>query len=442
MGACAGDYDNDGLVDLYVTNYGANVLYRNLGGGRFQEVPGAGGAGSPLWSTSCAFIDVDSDGYLDLFVTSYVQADRANNKFCGKTSPPRMRGYCSPLAYDPAPSVLYRNTGTGAFEDVSVKAGIAAYRGNGLGVAVTDVDEDGWPDVFVANDGMPNFLFRNTGKGTFEEVGLLAGVSVAADGKARAGMGTAFGDYDGDGKLDLVVTNHEYEMHSLFAGLGGGVFTDVTLESGLGPLTLPYVGFGVAFLDFDNDTKRDLAIVNGNVVDNIAEFRKGARHAQPKLLLRNVGSRFRRVVQAGPGFATEMVGRALAKGDIDNDGDLDLLVTNNGGAVQLLLNEGGNRNNALLVRAIGTKSNRDGVGARLRLKVGALTLVDQVTSGSSYLAQHDLRVHFGLGAAAKSDRLEIAWPSGRVDVMENLPVNHVITIREGEGEIRRVPFGR
>ena len=256
-------------------------------------------------------------------------------------------------------------------------------------------------------------------------------------------MGTAFGDFDGDGKLDLVVTNHEFEMHSLFRSLGGGVFTDVTQESGLGPVTLPYVGFGVAFLDFDNDTRNDLAIVNGNVVDNIALFRKGAKHAQPSLLLRNIGDRFRSVgKQAGPAFATETVSRALAKGDIDNDGDIDLLITSNGGAVQLLLNEGGNRGNALLVRTIGTKSNRDGIGARLRLTVGARTLVDQVASGSSYLAQNDLRVHFGLGSATTADRLEIAWPSGRVDVLENVPANHVITVREGEGEIRRVPFTR
>jgi enediyne biosynthesis protein E4 len=441
MGACAGDFDNDGAVDLYVTNYGPNVLYRNAGQGRFTEVAGAGGARTAgLWSTSCAFTDVDGDGYLDLFVTNYVDAQRTNNKFCGKDTPPRIRGYCHPLAYGPLTSVLYHNTGKGTFEDVSAKAGVAAYRGNGLGVAVTDVDDDGWPDIFVANDGMPNFLFRNKGKGVFEEVGLLAGVSVAADSKPRAGMGTAFGDFDGDGKLDLVVTNHEFEMHSLFRSLGGGVFTDVTLESGLGPLTLPYVGFGVAFLDFDNDTRNDLAIVNGNVVDNIALFRKGAKHAQPGLLLRNVGNRFQNVVT--PGFATERVSRGLAKGDIDNDGDVDLLITNNGGAVQLLLNEGGNRNNALLVRTLGTKSNRDAIGARLRLTVGSKTLVDQVTSGSSYLAQNDLRVHFGLGAATKADRLEIAWPSGRVEVVENLPANHIITVREGEGEIRRVPFTR
>jgi hypothetical protein len=447
MGACAGDYDNDGAVDLYVTNYGPNTLYRNLRRGRFAEVPRAAGAGTALWSTSCAFTDVDKDGFLDLFVTNYVDAKRTNNKFCGRSAAPRLRGYCHPLAYDPLPNVLYHNTGKGTFEDVSKRAGVAGFLGNGLGVAVTDVDEDGWPDVFVANDGKPNFLFRNTGTGAFKEVGLLAGVSVAADSRPRAGMGTAFGDYDGDGRLDLVVTNHEFEMHSLFRGLGGGIFTDVTLESGLGPATLPYVGFGVAFLDYDNDGRRDLAIVNGNVVDNIAEFRKGAKHAQPSLLLRNTGDRFRSVgIQAGPPFAVETVSRALAKGDIDNDGDLDLLITSNGGAVQLLLNEGGNRNNAILVRAIGetrpglVSGNRDGIGARLRLTAGGRTFVDQVTSGSSYLAQHDMRVHFGLGAAVRADRLEITWPSGTVEVMENLPVNHIITVREGQGETQRAPF--
>src|SRR5687767_14181551 len=372
MGACAGDYDNDGNVDLYVTNYGPNALYRNLGKGRFMEVPRAGGAGTALWSTSCAFTDVDRDGFLDLFVTNYVQADRTNNKFCGKRSPVELRGYCHPLAYDPSPNVLYLNTGKGTFQDVSAKAGIAGVRGNGLGVAVADVDEDGWPDVFVANDGKPNFLFRNTGAGAFEEAGLLTGVSLAADARPRAGMGTAFGDYDGDGRFDLVVTNHEFEMHSLFRGLGGGVFTDVTLASGLGPLTLPYVGFGVAFVDVDNDTRREVVIVNGNVVDNIAEFRKGAKHAQPSLLLRMSGDRFQSVgAQSGPAFTVETVSRALARGDIDNDGDLDLLITSNGGVVQLLLNEGGNRNNALLVRAIGAgKSNRDAIGARLKLTSG------------------------------------------------------------------------
>jgi hypothetical protein len=443
MGACTGDVDNDGKLDLYITNYGANALFRNAGGGRFLEVPKAGGAASTLWSTSCTFLDYDRDGDLDLFVTNYVDAVKTNNKFCGRTSP-RLRGYCHPLAYPPSPNQLYRNNGRGSFEDVSMQAGVGApLRGNGLGVTVADVDDDGWLDVFVANDGVPNFLFRNTGKGTFEETGLLAGVSTAVDGKARAGMGTAFGDYDGDGKLDLVVTNHEFEMHSLFRSLGGGAFTDVMLESGLGPLTLPYVGFGVVFIDYDNDMVRDLAIVNGNVVDNIAMFRPGAKHAQPKLLLHNNGRTFRNVSkEAGAGFAGERVGRALAKGDIDNDGDVDLLVTSNGGPVQLLRNDGGNRRNALLVRALPAGSGREAIGARIRVTVGTRTLVDQVDGGTSYLAQNDPRVHFGLGQASKADRVEVMWPGGRVDTIQNVPANHIVTVREGQGEMARVPLHR
>jgi hypothetical protein len=442
MGACAADYDNDGWTDLYITNFGPTALYRNTGDGRFVEVPKAGGADSPLWSTSCAFADFDRDGYLDLFVTNYVNFDRADNRFCGTTRP-KVRAYCHPIVYDPLSSALYRNTGNGGFVDVSRSAGITSYRGNGLGVDVTDVDDDGLPDVFVANDGVPNFLFRNEGNWRFKEIGLLAGVSVAADGKARAGMGTAFGDYDGDGRLDLVVTNHESEMHSLFRSLGAGIFADVTLESGLGPPTLPFVGFGVVFFDYDNDTTLDLAIVNGNVVDNIAAFRPGSKHAQRKLLLRNVAGRFKDVTaHAGPAFARETVSRALARGDIDNDGDLDLLITNNGGAPTLLLNESGSRNNALVVRTLGRQGNRDGVGARLRLTVGSRTFTREVRTGSSYLTQNDLRVHFGLERATKAERLEIRWPGGRTEVLQNLPANHVITVREGGGVESLVPFVR
>jgi hypothetical protein len=441
MGACAGDYDNDGLIDLYVTNVGPNVLYRNAGGGRFTEVPNAAGAGASIWSTSCAFFDMDRDGDLDLFVTSYVD-DFTRGRFCGVKGPPPIKDYCHPLVYSPLTNTLYRNTGRKTFEDISKPSGIAPHRGNGLGVAVSDVDDDGWPDVFVANDAMPNFLFRNAANGTFTETAALAGVAVASDGKARAGMGTAFADFGGNGRMGLIVTNHETEMHSLFTNVDGRLFSDATVRSGVGPATRPYVGFGVAFLDYDNDTRLDIAIANGHVMANAAQVRAGGTFAQRNLLLRNTGERFEDMKQqAGPGFSIELVSRALAAGDIDNDGDVDVLITNNGAGANLLLNEGGG-GNAILVRAIGTKSNRGAIGTRLTLTSGQRRQVREVQSGSSYLAQNDLRAHFGLAGASRAERLDIRWPNGATETVSDLPANHVVTIREGEGVVSRVPFRR
>jgi hypothetical protein len=444
MGACAGDYDNDGLIDLYVTGVGSNQLYRNAGQGRFTEVPNAAGANPNLWSTSCAFLDIDRDGDLDLFVTNYVDAWKergGKNQFCGFAGPPPVSDYCHPLIYQPLPSALYRNTGK-SFEDISKSSGIGALRGNGLGVAVADIDDDGWPDVFVANDATPNFLFRNNANGTFTDVAGAAGVALSSDGKVKAGMGTAFADFTGNGRLGLIVTNHETEMHSVFVNVDGAVFSDVTTRSGVGPATRPHVGFGVAFVDYDNDGRLDIAIANGHVMMHAALLRGGGKFAQRNLLLRNLGERFQDMKdQAGPGFTIERVSRALAAGDIDNDGDVDLLVTNNGAGPNLLLNEGGN-GNAMLVRVIGTKGNRSGIGARLTLTTGERRQVREVQSGSSYLGQNDLRVHFGLGQANRSERLEIRWPSGATEVVTDLPVNHVLTIREGGGVVDSVPFRR
>jgi hypothetical protein len=441
MGACAGDYDNDGRIDLYITGVGRNALYRNMGGGRFADVTDTAGVASRGWGTSCAFLDFDRDGRLDLFVTNYVDESWRRNEFCGNAGPPPMRDYCHPLIYPPSRSVLYRNTGKG-FEDVSTQSGVAAVRGNGLGVAVTDIDDDGWPDVFVANDATPNFLFHNNGNGTFTEIASLAGVAVAIDGKVRAGMGAAFADFSGNGRPGLIVTNHETEMHSLFVNVDGLRFSEVTVPRGIGPATRPYVGFGVVFFDYDNDTRLDLAIVNGHVMANAPRVRAGAKYGQRNLLLRNTGERFQDMKeQAGPGFSPEMVSRGLAAGDIDNDGDLDLLITNNNDRPNLLLNEGG-RANAILVRTIGTKSNRSGIGTRLTLVADGLRQVREVQSGSSYLAQNDLRAHFGLGQSNRAERLEIRWPSGATELVENLPANHVITVREGQGVVSRVPFRR
>ena len=443
MGACAGDYDNDGWVDLYVTNVGPNVLYRNRGSGAFADVTHAARVGSPLWSTGCAFADLDRDGDLDLFVTNYVSADATYNPFCGNAKL-RVRFYCHPLNFEPLPNLVYRNDGNGVFTDMSAQSGIGVYRGNGLGIVIADLDDDGRPDVFVANDSMPNFLFRGTGGWRFAEIALRAGVAVAADGKARAGMGTDAGDYDGDGRLDLVVTNLDFETHSLYRNLGERLFDYTTSESGIGFATLPYVGFGVAFFDIDNDMQLDLGFANGHIMDNAPQFRAGATYAQRNSLFRNAGSR--RFVDisrdAGPGFALEKVSRGLAVGDIDNDGDLDLLVTNNGQTADLLRNDGNRGNHALLVRVIGKESNRDGIGARLRLTVGARTQIHDVKAGSSYLGQNDLRQHFGLGPARTADRLEVRWPSGRIEVVHHVPANQIITIREGEGIVGGQPLTR
>ena len=450
MGACAGDYDNDGLIDLYVTNFGPNVLYRNRGDGSFTDVTATAHVGEPRWSASCAFADLDKDGDLDLFVVNYVDADRSKTPYCGNAKIGQ-RFYCHPLNYPSLPNTLYRNDGRGVFTDVSVASGIGTYRGNGLGLVVTDYDEDGWPDVVVANDSVANFLFRNTGNLRFVEAALGAGVAVATDGKTRAGMGVDAGDYDGDGREDVVITNLDFETHSLFRNLGDGLFEYATRASGIGFATLPYVGFGVAFLDMDNDTQLDIAIANGHIMDNASVYRSGTTYAQRNLLFRNTGSkRFTEIGRsAGDGFALEKVSRALATGDIDNDGDLDLLVTNNGQTADLLRNDNVRRH-SLLVRAVTGMTpstslragRRDAVGARVRVTAGGRTQVRDLRAGSSYLGQNDLRLHFGLGDAAIVERVEVRWPSDRVEIVTSVAANQIVTIQEGRGIVGRVAFAR
>jgi len=400
------------------------------------------GVGSRSFAASCAFADVDRDGYVDLFVTNYVDARVDNNIFCGDVAA-KIRVYCHPLNFSPLASVLYHNNHDGTFTDISQKAGIASHRGNGLGVVFGDYDDDGWVDLFVANDTTPNFLYRNDGTGSFKEVALASGVAVASDGRPRAGMGTDFGDYDGDGRLDLFVTNHELETHTLFHNLGKGLFADATTESGVGLETLPYVGFGTQFFDYDNDGDLDLAIVNGHVMNDSGHFRAGSKEAQRKLLFRNDGNgRFKEVGRAsGSGFSVEAVGRTLAVGDIDNDGDLDVLVTNNGGPAELLRNDAA-VGNALLLRLVGTRSNRGAIGARVRLTAGGVSQLREVKAGSSYLGQSDLRVHFGLGQAAQADRIEIRWPGGQTETLPTTAANQILTVTEGRGVTGRTPFRR
>jgi hypothetical protein len=420
---------------------GPNALYRNVGGKSFADVTRTADVGAPGFSASCAFADVDRDGDVDLFVANYVDARPDNNLFCGDTSK-RLRIYCHPLNFAPLPDVLYRNDGNGAFTDISREWGVTGEPGNGLGVVFGDYDGDGWIDLFVANDTTPNFLYRNVEGRRFEQVALVSGVAVAADGKPRAGMGTDFADYDGDGLLDLFVTNHELETHTLFRNIGKGLFDEVTSRSGVGVPTLPYVGFGTLFFDYDNDTDLDLAIVNGHVMNSPGHFRPGATEAQRNLLFRNEGKgRFTEISrQAGTGFAIQRVSRALAAADVDNDGDMDLLVVNNGAGPDLLRNDGGNAAGGLLVRLVGTAGNRSAVGSRLTLTAGGTTQVREVKAGSSYLAQHDLRVHFGLGEVRRAERLEIRWPGGARETIENVAANQIVTVTEGKGVTARVPF--
>ena len=442
MGACAGDVDGDGRTDLYITNYGPNALYRNAGNGAFTDITRTARVGLDGWSTSCAFLDIDRDGDLDLFITNYLDAPPSKNPFCGDPQR-RIRVYCHPLNYTGLPSVLYRNDGKGVFTDISAEAGLSKYVGNGLGVAVGDYDDDGLPDVFVANDAVPNFLFHNDAKGRFSEVALAAGVSVGRDGKPRAGMGTEFADYNGDGRLDLVVTNHEFETHSLFRNDGRGSFSDASVEAGIASPTLPFVGFGVAFFDADNNGTLDLSIVNGHVIDNTAMFRPGSSHAQRRLLFQSTGRRFTDISrQAGPGFGVQMVGRTLITGDFDNDGDVDLVVTNNGGPLELLRNNTARDGHALEIRVVGMRSNRNGIGARVTITAQGRAQMREVKSGSSYLGQNDLRVHFGLGDMTRVENIDVRWPSGDVETVRDLAADQIVTITEGKGITGRNAFVR
>jgi hypothetical protein len=440
MGACSADYDNDGWPDLYITGFGGNRLYRNTGNGAFTDVGGKAGVGTELWSASCAFADIDNDSDVDLYVTNYVDFAVSNNKYCVYFGDTRV--YCHPNVYNGVPDVLFRNNGDGTFTDITRAAGIYRPDGKGLGVVFGDYDADGWEDIYVANDSTPNFLFHNKGKGVFGEIGLTAGVALGIDGQALAGMGTDMGDMDGDGLLDIFVTNLDRQTHSLYRNLGKGLFADITFESGIGEATLPFVGFGTLFFDYDNDTDLDLAIANGDVIDNIRLFRDSTSYEQRKLLLQNDGTgKFKDIGPAsGAGFALKKSGRSLSAGDLDNDGDLDLLAGNVGQTPDVLRNDGGNSNNSLLIRTAGVKSNRDGIGARLALTVGGKVLHRHVKGGSSYLSQSDLRVHFGLGREERGQQLEIRWPSGVVDVLQNLEANQILTITEGRGVTSRTPF--
>jgi len=434
VGATTGDYDNDGDIDIYVTNFGTNVFYRNNGDATFTDIAQAANVADTKWGTSCAFAELDNDGFLELYITNYADYSPLTDKPCERQG---ISVYCGPRSYPPQTDSLYHNNGDGTFTEQHGFANVSA--AHGLGVAIGDIDNDGDADIYVANDQGFNHLFQNRGDGTFEEIGLLAGVSCSDTGKEEAGMGAALADYDNDGRLDATVSNFQNETNTLYHNEGDNFFIDATIPAGIAEHTHRYLGWGIGFLDYDNDGYKDIFVANGHTMDNIAEVDRSTTAPQQNLLFRNLGNgRFADVTgQMGTGLALRKISRATAFGDYDNDGDIDILVTNWNQTADLLRNEGGNRNNWLQIQAVGTQSNRSAIGARIKVVAGELTQYAEVQSSGSYLAFSDLRVHFGLKDAETVELIEIRWPSGQVDTAVHLRANQRFIAVEGE-EI--VPF--
>lgn len=420
MGVAAGDYDNDGFEDLYVTGFGGNILYHNNGDGTFTDVTQKAGVKGGGWSASAGFFDYDNDGNLDLFVTRYVNWNFDINRYCGEKPPNGVRSYCHPDNYDGVTNILYHNNGDGTFSDVSQKAGIANPHGKGLGVSFADYDGDGFTDIFVANDSVQCFLYHNNANGTFTEVGLLAGVGYNEDGKTFAGMGIDFNDYDNDGLPDIVVTDLSNERYLLFRNEGTGTFRDVTNVSGVGGATLSFSGWSTHFVDYNNDGWKDLFVAQSHVMDTIEKTSPNLRYLEPPLLLRNVSGHFTRVI-AGEVFRQNWAGRGAAFGDIDNDGDVDVVVSNLGQKAYLLRNDGGSANSWLGIQTVGTKSNRDGIGARIKVVSNSgMTQFFTVNTVAGYLSASDKRVLVGLGKDVSAKLIEVRWPSGIVQKFEDV----------------------
>jgi len=440
QGVAVGDFDNDGYPDLYVTGYGHAILFHNNGDGTFTDVTAkAGVADEGQWSTSAGWFDYDKDGYLDLLVCNYLQWSPKNNPWCGEHRP-GYRTYCHPDRYHGERLRLYRNNHDGTFTDGSEKSGVGIPEAKGMGVVLADLNNDGWPDIFIANDTWPNFLFLNRKDGTFRDVSFSSGVAVGESGNYEAGMGTDAADVDGDGWPDLYVSHLSLELNRLYHNNHDGTFDDATYPSGIGNKATFLSGVSMKFLDYDNDGWPDILQVNGAMLDNIQLYNHDVSYAEPKLMFRNFGKgKFEKVSeQLGPDFLHPTAGRGSAVADFDNDGDLDLAISNRGDNAQLLRNDGGNANNWLEVLLVGAKSNRDGVGAGLKLVSEGFTQYQQRQGGMGYMSAHDPRLHFGLGERHSVESLEITWPSGIVDKLTNVPTNQIIAVKEGEGIIPRV----
>ncbi len=434
-GCAVGDYNNDGQLDLYVTNYGTNRLYRNNGDGTFTEVAESAGVTEPRWSTSCAFADYDRDGNLDLYVVNYIVFDINENPWCGLREK-GIRAYCEPDNFIAQSDTLYRNNGDGTFTDVTKTAGIYNTTGKGLGVVWGDYNNDGAADIYVANDSTENLFYRNNGDGTFEEVGFMVGVALSENGAAENGMGTTFGDWNNDGWFDLTVTNYAQQTNTLYHNDADGFFTDATTTTKTAQRTYPYLGWATAFIDYDNDGYQDLFVANGHLHENLAELGQEGTYGQRNLLFRNNSNgTFTEISETlGPGMKLTDVSRGATFADYDLDGDIDIVVTNSNTAPRLLRNDGGNRKNWLQIRLTATNGSTDAIGARVKITTGTLTQTREVRSGDGYLSQQDLTLHFGIGDSEQVDSIEVQWQSGAKQLIGSVPANQVLSLEENGDE--------
>ena len=434
-GCAVGDYNNDGRLDLYVTNYGTNRLYHNNGDGTFTDVAEAAGVTEPRWSTSCAFADYDSDGNLDLYVVNYIVFDITENPWCGLKEK-GIRAYCEPDNFPAQSDTLYRNNGDGTFTDVTKSAGIYNTAGKGLGVVWGDYNNDGAPDIYIANDSTENLFYRNNGDGTFEEIGFMVGVALSEDGAAENGMGTTFGDWNNDGWFDLTVTNYAQQTNTLYHNDADGFFTDTTATTKTAQITYPYLGWATAFIDYDNDGYQDLFVANGHLHENLAELGQEGTYGQRNLLFRNNrDATFTECSETlGADMRLEDVSRGATFADYDLDGDIDIVVTNSNATPRLLRNDGGNRKNWLQIQLIATNSSTDAIGTRIEVTTGELTQTREVRSGDGYLSQRDLTLHFGIGDYEHVDSIAVRWQNGVRQTIKGVAANQVLSIEENGNE--------